>query len=147
MGNEQQVCTFLLEGRTFGVPVSQVQEVIRYQEMSPVPLAPAVVRGMLNLRGQIVMAIDLRLRLGLSGQRSAEMPINVVVRAADGAVSFLVDEIGDVIEVSEATLEPVPETMQGAARSLISGVHKLEGRLLHMLDTEKACQIEAAKHL
>ena len=64
----QQFCTFLLDGYLFGVPVPQVQEVIRFQPMTPVPLAPPAVKGMINLRGQIVLAIDLRRRLSL-GER------------------------------------------------------------------------------
>jgi purine-binding chemotaxis protein CheW len=141
MASDEQVCTFLIDGSVFGVPVSQVQEVLRYQQMTVVPLAPAVVRGLLNLRGQIVMAVDLRRRLGVAARPPSDQPVNVVVRSADGVVSFLVDEIGDVIEVSDSTLEKPPETLQGPARSLIFGVHKLEGRLLHMLDAERAGRI------
>jgi purine-binding chemotaxis protein CheW len=118
--------------------------VTRFQAMTPVPLAPSVVEGMINLRGQIVMAIDLRRQLGLRQRSPAEMPMNVVVRTADGAVSLLVDDIGDVIEVEESAFEAPPETLRGAARSMILGVHKLDGRLLHLLDTEKACLIQAA---
>ena len=75
------------------------------------------------------------------------MPVNVVVRTADGAVSLLVDEIGDVIEVEESTFEAPPETLRGAVRSMILGVHKLEHKLLHLLDTEKACQVQDASAL
>ena len=78
----QQFCTFLLEGYLFGVPVPQVQEVIRFQPMTPVPLAPQEVRGMINLRGQIVLAIDLRRRLSLADRSEGELPMNVVVRTA-----------------------------------------------------------------
>jgi purine-binding chemotaxis protein CheW len=71
-------------------------------------------------------------------------PMNVVVRSEDGAVSLLVDEIGDVIEVEETTFEQPPETLRGKVRAMILGVHKLESNLLHMLDTEKACQMAEA---
>src|SRR5712692_1493728 len=141
MGASQQFCTFFLNGKLFGVPVPQVQEVIRFQEMTRVPLAPAVVEGMINLRGEIVVAIDLRRILSLPDRPAGEQPMNVVVRTEDRAVSLLVDEIGDVVEVGESTFEPPPETMLGAVRSLILGVHKLEGKLLHVLDTEKTCHI------
>jgi purine-binding chemotaxis protein CheW len=67
--------------------------------------------------------------------------MNVVVRSQDGAVSLLVDEIGDVVEAEEITFEPPPETLQGSVRTMILGVHKLNGRLLHVLDIEKACQM------
>jgi len=137
----QQFCTFLLDRYLFGVPVPQVQEVIRFHPMTPVPLAPPAVQGMINLRGQIVLAIDLRQRLSLRERSEGELPMNVVVRTPDGAVSLLVDEIGDVMEVDESTFEAPPETLRGSVRSMILGVHKLERKLLHLLDTEKACQV------
>ena len=140
----QQFCTFLLDRHLFGVPVPQVQEVIRFQPMTPVPLAPPAVEGLINLRGQIVLAIDLRRRLSLPGRSQSALPVNVVVRTPDGAISLLVDEIGDVIEVDESSFEVAPETLRGAVRSMILGVHKLEGNLLHLLDTDRACQVQVA---
>lgn len=137
----QQFCTFLLSGYLFGVPVPRVQEVIRFQPMTPVPLAPPCVRGMINLRGQIVLAIDLRRRLSLAERPEGDLPMNVVVRASDGAVSLLVDQIGDVIDVQPSTFEPPPETLRGPLRQVILGVHKLSDSLLHVLDAEKACQV------
>jgi len=137
MASTQQFCTFLLDGHVFGTPVPKVQEVIQHQEMTQVPLAPDVVRGLINLRGQIVSAIDLRRRLGLEDRAAGQLPMNVVVRTNDGAVSLLVDEIGDVIEVEEETLESPPETLQGFAREVVSGVYKLSGRLLLALDIDK----------
>jgi len=137
----QQFCTFLLSGYLFGVPVPRVQEVIRFQPMTPVPLAPPGVRGMINLRGQIVLAIDLRRRLSLAERPEGELPMNVVVRTPDGAVSLLVDQIGDVIDVQPSTFEPPPETLRGPLRQVILGVHKLSNSLLHVLDAEKACQV------
>src|SRR5437016_5385400 len=108
----QQYCTFSLQGLFFGVEVQQVQEVIRYQEMTHVPLAPRVVRGLINLRGQIVTAIDLRRRLELTDLPPGRLPINVVVRTDEGPMSLLVDEIGDVLEVAEEVFERPPETVQ-----------------------------------
>ena len=105
MANTMQYCTFFLKDQFLGVPVQQVQEVIRYQEMTRVPLVPAVIRGLINLRGQIVMAIDLRRRFGMADRLESELPMNVVVRTEEGPVSFLVDEIGDVLEVQEDTFE------------------------------------------
>lgn len=138
MTKTQQLCTFFADGQFFGVPVQKVQEVIRYQEMTRVPLVPPVVRGLINLRGQIVVAIDLRRRLGLSDRAEGQLPMNVIVRTDDGAVSLLVDEIGDVLEVEEDTFEAPPETLQAASRELVLGVHKLSKHLLLVLDTEKA---------
>jgi purine-binding chemotaxis protein CheW len=127
---ERQYCTFFLDGHYFGIDVLKVQEVIRHQEMTRVPLAPPVVRGLINLRGQIVVAIDLRRRLGLPDRADGQLPVNVVVSANDGAVSLLVDEIGDVLTVSEAEFERPPETLRGKTREMIRGAYKLERRLL-----------------
>ena len=141
MTEAQQFCTFKLDKLFFGVDVLQVQEVIRYQTMTTVPLASRVVQGLINLRGQIVTAVDLRRRLDLKDRPSDRPPMNVVIRTDDGAVSLLVDEIGDVIEVTDETLEAPPPTIQGVARDLITGVYKLENQLLLVLDLEKAITI------
>jgi purine-binding chemotaxis protein CheW len=145
MPNSRQFCTFFLDNLYFGVEVYKVQEVIRYQEMTRVPLAPREVRGLINLRGQIVTAIDLRRRLELTERPGDRLPMNVVVRGDDGAMSLLVDEIGDVVEVQEEFFERPPETLQGMARDLITGAYKLKDRLLLMLDTEKAVQLGLEK--
>jgi purine-binding chemotaxis protein CheW len=136
-----QYCTFYVEGQYFGLDVLQVQEIIRCQEMTRIPLASPMVRGLINLRGQIVTAIDLRRRLGLPDRRADREPVNVVVHTDDGAVSLLVDEIGDVLEVPEETFERPPETLQGTARELIRGAYKLENRLLLILDIERAVDL------
>jgi purine-binding chemotaxis protein CheW len=140
MDASRQFCTFVLNGNLFGLPVPQVQEVIRFQKMTRVPLAPPVVAGMINLRGQIVTAIDLRMRLGLPPRKAGEQPVNVVVRSAEGAVSLLVDEIGDVIEVKDETFEPPPHTVN-LHDGMIRGVHKLQAGLLLVLDTERAVEV------
>jgi purine-binding chemotaxis protein CheW len=147
MAAERQYCTFFVNGHYFGVDVRTVQEVIRYQEMARVPLAPPVVRGLMNLRGQIVPAIDLRRRLKLSERPAALVPINVVVQTDDGAISLLVDEIGDVLEVPETAFERPPETLQGPARELIHGAYKLKERLLLILDTAKALDLTPDNNL
>lgn len=141
MAQKKQFSTFFVDRLFFGVEVEKVQEVIRYQEMTRVPLAPPVVQGLINLRGQIVTAMDLRRRLGLNERAATDLPMNVVVRHDDGAVSLLVDEIGDVLEVDEETFEQPPDTLEDKARELIRGVYKLEGRLLHVLDAEKALNL------
>ncbi len=141
MADEHQYCTFYVDGHYFGLDVLKVQEIIRYQEMTRVPLAPPVVRGLINLRGQIVTAIDLRRRLELEDRPDDQLPVNVVVQTDDGAVSLLVDEIGDVLQVPEKAFERPPETLAGTARELIRGAYKLEGRLLLILDTERTVNV------
>ena len=138
MSKTQQLCTFFVADRFFGVDVTRVQEVIRYQEITPVPLASSVIRGLINLRGQIVTALDMRARLGLPPRANGALPMNVVVRTDDGAVSLLVDEIGDVVEVADSNRENAPETLTSGSRELIAGVCKLKDRLLLVLDPERA---------
>lgn len=141
MSKKSQFCTFFLDEHFFGVEVQKVQEVILYQEMTRVPLAPAAVRGLINLRGQIVTAIDLRHRLGLGERPSDKLFMNVILRLDNNPVSLLVDKIGDVLEVEEEIFEPPPETLQGLARELIGGVYKLEDRLLLILNIEKTVDL------
>ena len=133
---DQQLCTFFVAGRTFGAEVSAMREVLTAQPLTRVPLAPRQVRGLINLRGQIVTAIDLRERLGFppcDGQKA----MNVIVEGDDGLVSLLVDEIGDVVVVSANDVEPPPDTMGETARDLVRCVYKLEDKLLLLLDIEK----------
>lgn len=132
-----QFCTFALDGHLFGVPVNAVQEVLKQQVTTPVPLAAPEICGLLNLRGQIVTVVDLRVKLGLPA-RSSERAINVVVRTAEGVVSLLVDQIGDVLEPAESSFEAPPDTVPASVRALISAVCKLDDRLMLVLDTELA---------
>lgn len=141
MADERQFCTFHLRDLFFGLDVLQVQEIIRSQPMTRVPLAPAVVCGLINLRGQIVTALDLRRRLDLPDRPADQLPVNVVVQSADGAISLLVDEIGDVLSVSDRDFERPPETLRGTARELIQGAYKLDGRLLLILDIARTVSL------
>jgi purine-binding chemotaxis protein CheW len=141
MSQPLQFCTFYLDKLLFGVELQGVQEVIRYLDVTRVPLAPGVVSGLVNLRGQIITAVDLRRQLEFPPRPADAVPMNVVVRSEDGAVSLMVDNIGDVIEVEESSFERPPETLHGKVRSMILGVHKLDDRLMHVLDITKACQM------
>ncbi|WP_148574232.1 chemotaxis protein CheW [Nocardioides caldifontis] len=137
-----QYCTFVLDGHLFGVPVASVQEVLKQQEVTPVPLASREVSGLINLRGQIVTTIDLRARLGLSAREAGSSSVSVVVRAADGGpVSLVVDQIGDVLEAEESLLEPPPDTVPHEVRELVMGICKLDDRLMLLLDTERAVTV------
>lgn len=136
-----QYTTFTLDGHLFGVEVETVQEVIRYQDTTRVPLAPKAVGGLINLRGQVITALDLRRRLGLPDRAPGVKPMNVVVRTEDGAVSLLVDQIGEVIETDAAHFEAPPDTVSPEARALIRGAFKLNGQLLLALDVPRAVDI------
>jgi purine-binding chemotaxis protein CheW len=147
MTPSKQFATFKLDNLFLGVDVLKVQEVIRYQEMTRVPTAPSMVEGLINLRGQIITAIDLRLRLNLEPRQEGQLPMNVVVRTDEGALSFLVDEIGDVVEIADEHFERVPEIVSGVVRELVTGVYKLQGKLLLILDTEKAANLPSLSAL
>lgn len=145
MSDEKQFCTFSLQGHFFGINVLEVQEVFRYQEMTVVPLAPETITGLINLRGQIITALDLRKLLKLDERAEGQIPMNVVVRTQDDVVSLLVDEIGDVLEVPQEKFEPPPENLQGTIKNLVRGVYKLENKLLLILDTEKVVELSAVR--
>jgi len=140
-----QFSTFYVADLFFGVDVLCVQEVLRFQQMTHVPRAPDVIEGLINLRGQIVTAIDLRRRLKLPPRTGNQMPTNMVVRADDGAVSLLVDEIGDVLDMDAATYEQPQENIDPAAREIIRGVYKLTDRLLLVLDTERTVDLAVGR--
>lgn len=141
MPHSRQYCTFYLDQLLFGVESQKIQEVLRYLELTTVPLAPPAIRGLMNLRGQIVAALDVRRRLHLSERASESVPMCVVVRTPDGVLSLLVDDIGDVVEVEDNTFEAPPDTLSGEVRTVILGVHKLDGKLLHVLDADRVCAV------
>ena len=141
----RQYCTFRLDGHLFGVPVGSVQEVLKEQVLTTVPHAPAGVRGLINLRGQIITTLDLRSRLGLAARPPGAQGVNVVVRTVDGdVVSLLVDEIGDVLEPGDESFEALPETVPANIRAVVDSVCKLDGHLMLVLDTDLAVEVAEA---
>jgi purine-binding chemotaxis protein CheW len=140
-----QFSTFFVADLFFGVDVLHVQEVLRSQHMTPVPRAPGVIEGLINLRGQIVTAIDMRRRLLLPPNAAGLASMNIVVRTADGAVSLLVDEIGDVVDMDSSNYERPPDNLAPAAKELIRGVYKLKDRLLLVLDEERAVDLAVGR--
>ncbi len=145
----RQLCTFFLDDQMFGLDVLRVQEINRIPQLTPVPLAPPAVRGLINLRGQIVTAIDLRERLGFppldpATRYPAFHPVNIIIPSDDGPVSFLVDEVGDVIDVDDRDFEPPPATLDPAAKAYTRGVYKLPDRLLLVLEIEPILQLTAS---
>jgi purine-binding chemotaxis protein CheW len=144
VADQHQYCTFFLDGYYFGIDVLRVQEVVRYRQITRAPLAHPVVRGLINLRGQIVTALDLRRRLALPDALAGARPINVVIHTDDGPLSLLVDEIGDVLTVPETAFVAPPETLRGQAREVICGAYKLERRLLLILSVDAVLNITAS---
>lgn len=137
-----QYVTFRVGELLFGVDVSYVQEVLRSQPMTPIPLAPKAIKGLVNLRGQIITAIDLGSLLGLESPDGTAPSMNVVIRAEGERVSLLVDSIGDVLEMDEEDYEEIPETVPSHIAAIVQGVFKLKDELLLVLDG-KSCTTPA----
>ncbi|GAB2677815.1 chemotaxis protein CheW [Thalassiella azotivora] len=133
-----QLATFRLDDRTYGVDVAKVQEVLRSQPRTRVPLSPPAVAGLINLRGQVLTAIDLRHQLDLPPRQGEEEPMIVVIRVAGEPIALLVDSIGAVVDVDDEQFEAPPDTLSGPTRELILGAYKLPGSLLLSLDVDRA---------
>lgn len=136
-----QFSTFYVADLFFGVDVLCVQEVLCYQHMTRVPQAPDVIEGLINLRGQMVTAIDMRRRLKVPPGKEGQTPMNMVIRTDDGAVSLLVDEIGDVVDVNTSDYESPPGSLDPSAKELIRGVYKLKNQLMLVLDAERTVDV------
>jgi len=137
-----QLCGFKIGNGYYAISVLEVQEVIKPQQLTVVPLSPDYVRGLINLRGQIVTAISLRKLFGLPDDEREDY-MNIIVRSGDSLYSLVVDEILDVIDVDFDTYENTPETLDPKVRRFIAGVYKMEGRLLILLDLDKILNIDA----
>ncbi|MDZ8049962.1 MAG: chemotaxis protein CheW [Aulosira sp. ZfuVER01] len=134
---EQQLCTFFLNKMFFGIDVQHVQEVIRPQAVTRVPLAPPDICGLINLRGQILTVVDLQQRLEMGESAMRSQGFNIVVCADDEIVSLLVDDVGDVLEFTYNELQPPPATLKGKIRQMLAGAYPLPEGFLLVLDTEK----------
>ncbi|PWJ55655.1 purine-binding chemotaxis protein CheW [Quadrisphaera granulorum] len=133
-----RLLTFELAGGLYGLEVEHVQEVLRAQKVTRVPLHGAAIAGLINLRGEVVTAIDLRARLSLAPRPEGQDAVNIVVRLHGESISLLVDSIADVVELDDRSFEPVPDTLDGDVRELLRGAYKTEGRLLLALDVQRA---------
>ena len=134
----RQFATFEVADQLFGVEVHTVQEVLSYNEYTPVPLAPPAVGGLFNLRGQVIAAVDLRVQLGLPRQVLEGPVMNVILRGDDEPVSLLVDRIGEVVDLDDEAFEGPPDTLSGPTRELVTGTFKMDGRLMLALDVKQA---------
>ena len=141
-----QLSTFHVGQYLFGVEVSLVQEIVRLQTITPVPLSGREIAGLINLRGEVLTAVDLRSRLGLPQAENGRDPINVVVRVDEEPVSLLVDEIGGVQEISSVPFEATPTTVDAHVRHLLLGAYTLPDRLLLSLDARKVLAIAESRN-
>ncbi len=136
-----QLTTFLLGKELFGVDALSVQEILLYQPVSPVPLAPDYIMGLINLRGQIVTVLDLRRRLGFDPLDDKTTGTNLIVNADEGPMSVFVDDIGNVLDIQTDRLTPPPGTVRGVAAHYIKEVCQLEEQLLIILELKNILQM------
>lgn len=137
----ESYCTFCVDGSLYGIEVPRVQEVIRSLPMTPVPLAPKSVRGLINLRGQIVSSLDLHEELGLFDSDPIANSMNVIIRVDEDLVSLSVDEIGDVVEVDPNQSEPIPGSVGIRQRQLLRCAFQVDDRLLLVLDADRVAGV------
>ncbi|GJD47660.1 Chemotaxis protein CheW [Methylobacterium crusticola] len=135
-GETTDYVTVTLGDELFGLPIDRVHDVFIATNLTEVPLAPPEIKGLLNLRGRVVTAICLRRRLGLPDQAADGRNMAVGLEHAGEAYGVLVDQVGEVMKLSADTFEPNPVHLDARWRSVSRGVHRLEGRLLIVLDVE-----------
>lgn len=136
MRSAARLCSFTVGEGLFGLEVGRVQEVLRSSTATRIPLARPLIRGLLNLRGQIVLAVDLRLCLGLGPAPPGSSAMNLVLATDDGPVSFVVDAIHDVVDVDPIAIQPPPDNLDAPRRALVRGTFFLDDRLALLLDAD-----------
>jgi len=136
--------TFRLADQWLGIPVLVVQEVLVAMRIARVPLAPDAIAGFLNLRGQIVTAVDLRTTLRLASRDADAGVMNVVVRHESELFAFMVDEVGDVVTVATDTIEPAPATLDRRWRAACTGIVRLERGLLLVMNVHEVLRLDLA---
>ncbi|MCC8194106.1 MAG: chemotaxis protein CheW [Deltaproteobacteria bacterium] len=132
-----QLVTFSIGEEEFGVDILKVQEIIRTMEITKVPRAQDFVEGVINLRGKVIPIIDLRRRFGFSSKEHDKHTRIIVIEINNMIVGFVVDSVSEVLRIPAATVEPPPPVVAGVESEYISGVGKLEDRLLILLDLDK----------
>ncbi|MBK1697689.1 chemotaxis protein CheW [Rhodovibrio salinarum] len=143
-GDATDYVTFVIAGQLFGIPVLKVQDVLAACEVTRIPLAPPEIAGALNLRGRIVTALDVRLRLGLPAAKAADDRMSIVVEQSGELYSLLVDEVGEVLSLDPAGFQRNPPTLDSRFREYSNGIFRLKERLLVVLDVDGLLDYEAA---
>ncbi len=141
---KKQICTFSVDKMNMGIDVIHVQEILRHQEITAVPLAPETIAGLLNLRGQIVMVTDLKKKFLLS-DNVAPNPIFIIIRNPEGPACFMVDKVGEVLEIDEDLREPLPPQLDESIRECALGVYSLTHGLIVEMNAEKMGESQLSK--
>jgi purine-binding chemotaxis protein CheW len=144
-GDVRQFVTVTVDKQVFGIPVLTVHEVLAAEKMTPIPLAPRQVAGVLNLRGRIVTAIDVRQALGLPSLPPERKGMYVVVETRGEFYSLVVDKVGEVMDIPQTAFERPPQTLEARWRNVSSGIFRLDGKLLLVLDVERLLDFSRSK--
>jgi purine-binding chemotaxis protein CheW len=144
-GNEysMEYVTVMIDGQLFGLPISRVQDVFMPDRLTRVPLAPSEIAGVLNLRGRIVTAIDLRRRLGLPPRQDGRPAMAVGIESRGESYGLLIDSVGEVMRLADSAREPNPVNLDAKLARVSAGVHRLEGQLLVILDVDRVLDMGA----
>lgn len=134
---ETEYVTAWIGEQLFGIPITRVHDVFEADRLTPVPLAPVEIAGVLNLRGRVVTAIDMRTRLGLPPRQDTARHIAIGIDLNGEAYGLLIDGMGEVLRFSQASLDPVPINLHGEWAQVSAGVHRLEDRLMVVLDVDR----------
>lgn len=136
------ICTFYLNHILYGIEIEHVQEVGQLTTIVPVPMAPPTIRGLVNLRGQIITLLDLHKLLELQQtEHSPDVSTNVIVRWNNEFLGLVVDRVGEVIEIDPAKLEKLPSNVKSTQAAALTGIYTLPGQILHLLNLNALCQL------
>lgn len=144
--NDGDFVTFTIGGQLFGIPVLQVQDVLRPQSIARIPMAPPEILGSLNLRGRIVTVVNTRHSLGFPKAEGNETPMSIVVPHGDDLVSLAVDRVGEVLSLNSQQFEPNPPTLNPAWREVATGIYRLKGELLVVIDVGRLLNLGVRQH-
>jgi len=141
--NLKEYVTAMIGGQLFGLPILHVQDVFKPERLTRVPLAPQEIAGVLNLRGRIVTLIDMRSRLGL-GKRADDVPSMAIgVESRGESYGLLIDSVGEVLKLDDETREPNPINLDPRLARVSAGIHRLEGKLLMVVDVDRVLDIDS----
>jgi len=140
---KQDFVTIKLDGQSLGIPVLAVHDVLNAQQITKIPLAPEWVSGVLNLRGRIVTAVDLRQRLGLPPLEDDKKSMSVVVEHGEEPYSLQIDSVGEVLSLDDQLFERNPVTLDQRWRDVSRGIYRLEDELLPILDVDRLLAFES----
>ena len=143
LSNEtEEFVTFTIAGQLFGIPVLQIQDVLSSYQITPIPLAPPEITGSLNLRGRVVTAIDVRLRLGLPARSDGMESMSIVAENEGELYSLMVDSVGEVLALSQSAYERNLPTLDAKFRTFSEGIYRLDKQLLVVLDVKRLLDYE-----